>query len=100
MRSLATRAAYVEVSVINTPSNGRHIRPRASAQAELEALLGEIPQWSDEVLLHMHRRFGESRLFRVHHAPDGQLTDRTRILLHATRAEMILRGLGDEADEQ
>jgi hypothetical protein len=93
MRSLAARAAYVEVSVTNIPPDGRRISPRPQAQAELQALLDEIPLWSDDILLHMHRRFAESRLFRVHHAADGPLTDRARILLHATRAEIILRGL-------
>lgn len=93
MRSLAAHAAYVEVSVTNIPPNGRRVRPRPEAQAELEALLDEIPNWSDDMLVHMHKRFGESRLFRVRHAPDGPLTSRARILLNATRAEMILRGL-------
>ncbi len=99
MRSLAARAAYVEVSVINTPPNGRLVRPRAEAQSELQSLLDEIPHWSDDMLVHMHKRFGESRLFRVHHAPDGELTERARILLQAARAEMLVRGLRVE-DEQ
>lgn len=93
MRSLAAHAAYVEVSVTNIPPDGRLVPPRPAAQAELQALLDEIPQWPDDMLLHMHKRFAESRLFRVHHAADGPLTDRARILLHATKAEIILRGL-------
>lgn len=99
MQSLASRAAYVEVSVIKSPSDGRRIAPRAEAQAELKALLDEIPQWPDDVLVHMHRRYGESRLFRVHHAADGELTERARTLLNATHTEMMLRGLTMEDGE-
>ncbi|WP_157970149.1 hypothetical protein [Pelagibacterium sediminicola] len=76
-----------------SPPHGRRIAPRAEAEAELRALLDEIPQWPDDMLMHMHRRYGESRLFRVHHAPDGVLTERARTLLNATRSEMMLRGL-------
>lgn len=99
MQSLASRAAYVEVSVTKSPPDGRRIAPRAEAEAELRALLDEIPQWPDDMLVHMHRRYGESRLFRVHHAPDGALTERARTLLNATRTEMMLRGLTIRDDE-
>lgn len=99
MQSLVSRAAYVEVSVTNSPPKGRRIAPRAKAQAELQALLDEIPQWPDDVLVHMHRRYAESRLFRVHHAADGELTERARSLLDATHAEMALRGLTMKDDE-
>ncbi|WP_196257932.1 hypothetical protein [Pelagibacterium limicola] len=79
--------------MVNPPSGGRHVRPRPQAQAELQALLDEIPQWDDEMLLHMHKRYSESRLFRVHHAADGELTERAKLLLDATGAELAVRGL-------
>lgn len=69
------------------------VPPRARAETELQALLAEIPTWDDAMLAHMHRRYGESRLFRVHHAPDGPLTERAQALRAAVEAEMAQRGL-------
>lgn len=69
------------------------IPPRKAAGAEFDALLSEITTWTDEMLVHMYARFGTSRLFRVHHDPEGPLTDRAIILRYACRDEMERRGL-------
>lgn len=70
------------------------------AEAELQALLTEIPTWDDALLVHMHKRYGASRLFRVHHAPDGPLTPRAQTLLAAVEAEMHRRGLAPDQTSQ
>lgn len=63
------------------------------SQVELEALLAEIPTWDNHILLHMNSRFRDSKLFRVFHQPDAELTPRAKILLEATLAEMKKRDL-------
>lgn len=69
------------------------VSPRPQADAELAELLLEIAGWDDHMLTHMHGRFSTSRLFRVHHEPDGPLTPHAERLLAETRAEMARRGL-------
>ncbi|WP_127145274.1 hypothetical protein [Pelagibacterium montanilacus] len=71
---------------ISRPGNPR-------ADRELVELLAEIPKWDNKRLTYMHRRFTESRLFRVHHNPEGPLTPRAQKLLNAARFEMEVRGL-------
>lgn len=41
----------------------------------------------------MHRRFSTSRLFRLRHDPDGEMTLTARRLLIAAEEEIIRRGL-------
>lgn len=91
--------AYVDISVTKPPIRHPLVAPRSSADGELKALLDEIPTWSDTMLVHMHKRFGTSRLFRVHHAPDGELTERAKTLRAAALEEMDRRGLAPLADE-
>ncbi|AEQ52187.1 hypothetical protein KKY_2178 [Pelagibacterium halotolerans B2] len=74
--------------------------PRSSAESELSALLDEIPSWPDAMLVHMHKRFGTSRLFRVHHDPDGPLTQRALTLRAAAFEEMSRRGLEALAEDE
>ncbi len=93
-------AAYVEVSVTKTPIRHPLVAPRASAETELSALLDEIPGWPDAMLVHMHKRFGTSRLFRVHHDPDGPLTASALTLRAAALEEMDRRGLEALAEDE
>ena len=93
-------AAYVEVSVKKTPPRHPLVAPRSSAETELLALLDEIPGWPDAMLVHRHKRFGTSRLFRVHHDPDGPLTEHAMTLRAAARDEMSRRGLDALAEDQ
>lgn len=86
-------AAYVEVPVNKTPPRHPLVAPRLNADSELLALLEEIPSWPDAMLVHMHKRFSTSRLFRVRHEPDGPLTERAAALRDAAFAEMERRGL-------
>jgi len=97
---MAACAAYVEVSVTKTPPRAPLVAPRPTAEAELRALLDEIPSWPDAMLTHMHERFGASRLFRVHHDPDGPLTGHARILRAAAREEMARRGLPTPSEDE
>ncbi|WP_404402744.1 hypothetical protein [Pelagibacterium halotolerans] len=59
----------------------------------MASLLAEIPTWDDHMLAHMYMRFATSRLFRVYHKPDGDLTDCARTLLARAGAELAERGL-------
>lgn len=65
----------------------------SQSQVELEGLLAEIPTWDNHVLLHMNSRFRDSKLFKVLHQPDADLTPRAKILLEATLTEMNKREL-------
>lgn len=96
---MASCAAYVEVSVTNTPPRPSRVAPRSSAQSELQALLDEIPTWPDAMLTHMYTRFGSSRLFRLHHDADGPLTERAQQLRFAALCELERRGLEIPSDE-
>jgi hypothetical protein len=91
-------AAYLEVSVTKPPLLRPLVTPRASAEGELKSLLDEIPTWSDTMLVHMHKRFATSRLFRVHHDPQGALTARAVTLRAAVGDELSRRGLPLYAD--
>lgn len=93
-------AAYVEVSVTKTPPRGPLVAPRSTAESELRALLDEIPTWPDAMLVHMYRRFGSSRLFRIHHDPNGPLTDSARKLRAAALEEMERRGLPIPSEDE
>jgi len=66
---------------------------RAAAAAEIDALLAEIPTWDDHLLLHMHRRYLTSRLFRVRYDPQGELTPAARRLLITVEEEIARRAL-------
>lgn len=90
---MSASSALVEVSVTSSPPERPRVAPRLNAEAELLSLLEEIPTWSDAMLVHMHKRFVSSRLFRVHHAPNGPLTRQAERLRDATIAEMGVRGL-------
>ena len=70
------------------------------AESELQALLDEIPTWPDAMLVHMHERFGTSRLFRVHHDPEGPLTASAEKLRAAAREEMERRGLPTPSEDE
>ncbi|MCD7060302.1 hypothetical protein [Pelagibacterium xiamenense] len=59
----------------------------------MASLLAEIPTWDDHLLTHMYKRFATSRLFRIHHEADGELTDRAQTLLARAGAELAERGL-------
>lgn len=85
--------AYVDISVTKPPLRHPLVAPRSSADDELKALLVEIPTWPDTMLVHMHKRFGTSRLFRVRHDPAGELTERAKTLRDAAFAEMERRGI-------
>lgn len=98
--AITAYAAYVEVSVTKTPPRHPLVAPRSSAETELLALLDEIPSWPDAMLVHMHKRFGTSRLFRVHHDPEGPLTERALTLRAAALDEMGRRGLEALADDE
>jgi hypothetical protein len=76
------------------------VAPRPSAETELLALLDEIAGWPDVMLVHMHKRFGTSRLFRVHHDPDGPLTEHAMTLRAAALEEMTRRGLEALAEDE
>lgn len=86
-------AAFVEVPVTIMPPERPRVAPRLKAESELRSLLEEIPGWPDAMLVHMHKRFSTSRLFRVHHDPAGPLTARAEALRDAALAEMERRGL-------
>lgn len=91
--SATAQSAAVEAEVkLDTPQRPK-IAPRGKADAELAALLAEIPTWPDSMLVHMHKRFATSRLFRRRHDPRGPLTDRALVLRHAALAEIQRRGL-------
>jgi len=92
-------AAHVEVSVTKTPPRRPLVAARSSAESELYALLEEISTWEDAMLLHMHKRFSTSRLFRVRYMPDGPLTERAIMLRNAAQAEIEVRGLNPPSDE-
>lgn len=85
--------AVLDGPVTTMPPERPRVAPRLDAEAELKSLLDEIPAWPDSMLIHMHKRFTTSRLFRVHHEPGGPLTGRAEILRDATRSEMDRRGL-------
>ncbi|SDG50075.1 hypothetical protein SAMN04487974_103230 [Pelagibacterium luteolum] len=91
--SMSASAAFLEVSVTSSPPERPRVAPRLNAEAELLHLLEEIPTWPDAMLVHMHKRFVSSRLFRVHHDPNGPLTKRAERLRDAALAEMRVRGL-------
>lgn len=91
--TMSAGAVFVEVSESFMPPDIPLVPPRRGADTEFEALLAEIPSWDDHTLLHMYRRFGESRLFRMHHLPENPLTERTQRLLAAAQAEILARGL-------
>lgn len=74
-------------------SSTSKIAARPGAEHEMTALLAEIPTWDDALLAYMYRRFATSRLFRVHHRPDGALTARAQQLLARAEAELEARGL-------
>lgn len=98
---MASCTAYLDVSVTDFSPRRPLVPPRSSAASELQALLEEIPTWSDTMLTHMYKRFGSSRLFRLHHRVDGPLTERAQQLRFAALAELERRGLkipSDEAD--
>lgn len=95
---ISAGAVFVEVSESFMPPNTPLVPPRRGADLELDALLTEIPSWDDHTLLHMHRRYGESRLFRVHHQPESPLTERAQRLLAAVDTELERRGLSVEPD--
>ena len=96
---MASCAAYVEVSVTNTPPRPSRVAPRSSAESELQALLDEIPTWPDAMLAHMYTRFGSSRLFRLHHDAEGPLTERAQQLRFAALCELERRGLEIPSDK-
>lgn len=91
--AMTAGTAYVDISVTKPPLRHPLVAPRSSAEDELKALLEEISTWSDTMLVHMHKRFGTSRLFRVHHDPEGELTDRAMALRAEALAEMERRGI-------
>ena len=95
---MTASVAYLEVSVTKPPLRHPLVTPRSSAEDELKSLLDEIPTWSDTMLVHMHKRFATSRLFRVHHDPNGALTDRAVTLRAAVGDELARRGLPLSAD--
>ena len=66
---------------------------RAEADVEARKLLAEIPDWDDRLLLYMHRRFRTSRLFRLHHRPEGEMTPMAAQLLATADAEIARRNL-------
>ncbi|WP_147276054.1 hypothetical protein [Pelagibacterium lacus] len=80
------------------PPEPPRIAPRSKSESEMRALLDEIPSWPDAMLLHMHKRFATSRLFRVHHDPHGPLTERAVLLRDAAGTEIALRGLSPLAE--
>lgn len=66
---------------------------RAAAEAELRALVAEMPSWEDDMLLYMYARFGTSRLFRVRHDLGNEMTPRAQALRQAAAEEIARRGL-------
>lgn len=74
-------------------SQSLRIPRRAAATAEIDALLAEIPTWDDRLLLHMHRRYLTSRLFRVRYNPEAELTPAARRLLITVEEEIARRNL-------
>ncbi len=93
-------ATYVDLPVTNMPPERPRVPPRTNADSELRALLEEIPTWPDAMLIHMHERFGTSRLFRVRHDPAGELTERAKQLRDAAYHEMTVRGLASQEQEE
>lgn len=49
-------------------------------------------------MLHMYRRYGESRLFRIHHDPEKEMTARAQRLRAAVRACLEDRGIAVPED--